>query len=304
MKKLLIIVLATTLIFIGLATWNQSQKKNTETNSDAENTELTSINSISHGHGLAVDISDINKVYIATHHGLLVLINDKDLFRLGQSNDDFMGFSTHPSNPNIFISSGHPSNGGNIGFQKSEDAGRTWRKISEGLDGPVDFHAIAVSPVNTNLVFGWYRNRLQRSTDGGESWVGFNTKFFINSLIADPKDENVVYATSPQELGIMVSRDKGESWDRLSDELKDGIVTSLAIDPQDAQKMLSFSEKLGLAKSFDGGKSWQQLNETFNNEKIFFIAIARQNPDIMYALTEMNSIYKSENGGNLWKKIR
>ena len=76
--------------------------------------------SIAHGHGLAIDIADPNKLYIATHHGLLVLMNEKDLYRVGKSKDDYMGFSTHPTEANVVFSSGHPSSGGNIGFQKSD----------------------------------------------------------------------------------------------------------------------------------------------------------------------------------------
>ncbi|MDP3766308.1 MAG: hypothetical protein Q8R04_07385, partial [Nanoarchaeota archaeon] len=96
---------------------------------DAAANQLYPIHSITHAHGLAVDAADSNKLYIATHHGLLVLLNEKELYKVGKSEDDYMGFSPHPSNPNIFFSSGHPSRGGNIGFQKAEDGGFTWKRV-------------------------------------------------------------------------------------------------------------------------------------------------------------------------------
>ena len=148
---------------------------------------------------VAIQSTDSNKVYIATHHGLLVLVNEKDLFRVGTSRDDYMGFSVHPTNPNTYFSSGHPATGGNVGFQKSEDAGMTWKKISNGLGGPVDFHAMAVSPVNPDLAFGWFQGNLQRSTDGGKTWVKFATSVPYVALAGDTKDENVIY---PQERRI------------------------------------------------------------------------------------------------------
>lgn len=46
--------------------------------------------SITRGHGLALDVADAERLYIATHHGLLVLKNERDLYRVGASQDDYM----------------------------------------------------------------------------------------------------------------------------------------------------------------------------------------------------------------------
>lgn len=253
---------------------------------------------ITHGHGLAVDVADSTKVYIATHHGLLVLKNDKDLFRVGTSRDDYMGFSVHPNNTNIFFSSGHPTIGGNVGFQKSGNGGTTWKKISNGLDGPVDFHAMAVSPVNPDLVFGWFRGNLQRSEDGGKNWVKFSTPAPFVALAGDTKDENIVYAASPQ--GLFKSTDKGQKWESLVD----GFVAAIAVSPKDSNILLISSEKLGLSKSVDSGKNWQKIDQSFSGESPLFIAFDRQKPETLYILTEKNSLYKSIDEGITWSKIR
>lgn len=273
-------------------------------NRDSSNTgnlakkDLIPVYSISHGHGLAVDAVDQSKVYIATHHGLLVLVDEKDLFQVGKKRDDYMGFSAHPTDPNIFFSSGHPSAGGNIGFQRSEDGGFTWKKISAGLNGPVDFHAMTVSPVNPDLVFGWYRGDLQRTTDGGKTWEKFSVAFPIVNLAADTKDENIVYAATP--MGLQKSVDRGEAWKSLFD----GFVATIGVDPKNSQHLLSFSENFRLAKSNDGGVTWERLGEGFNSETPLFISFYRQNPNIVYLLTEKNSLYKSLDSGNSWNKIR
>ncbi|MBI2030127.1 exo-alpha-sialidase, partial [Candidatus Kaiserbacteria bacterium] len=54
-----------------------------------------------------------------------MLENEKDLYRVGKSRDDYMGFSPHPTEADVFFTSGHPSRGGNLGFQKSDDGGAT-----------------------------------------------------------------------------------------------------------------------------------------------------------------------------------
>lgn len=291
-----------TLVLLGgFIWWNGQRSPNTPpvtiANQGAKQ-ELYPESEITHGHGLAVDVADPNKVYIATHHGLLVLVNEKDLYRVGTSNDDYMGFSVHPTDPNIFFSSGHPATGGNVGFQKSENGGMTWQRISTGLNGPVDFHAMAVSPVNPNLVFGWFQGNLQRSADGGKTWVKFTTSVPFVALAGDTKDENVVYAASPQ--GLYKSQNKGETWEQLLD----GFVAAISAHPNDSQILLISSEKIGVAKSIDGGKNWQSVNANLNGESALFIAYDKQNPESVYILTEKNSLYKSNDGGTTWNKVR
>ncbi len=276
---------------------------NTPNNSSSNN--LYPEQSITHGHGLAVDVADPNKLYIATHHGLLVLMNEKDLYRIGRSKDDYMGFSPHPTEANVFFSSGHPSTGGNIGFQKSEDGGVTWKKISNGTNGPVDFHAMAVSPVNPNLVYGWFQGNLQRSTDQGKTWEIVNRDLLPVYLAADTKDENIVYAATPRGQGVMMSRDKGATWTSLSPALEGGAISVIAIHPQDSKILLTFSEKLGgLGKSTDGGTTWKKVAEGFNGETILHIAFSRSTPNIVYALTHENKLYKSMDAGDTWTQIR
>lgn len=292
-----VLVLVASIGFFLLA--QKSNKSSTNQDVKQISKELIPVSEITHGHGLAVDVVDPSKLYIATHHGLLVLQNDKDLFKVGDKKDDYMGFSPHPTNPEIFFSSGHPETGGNIGFQISEDGGYSWKKVSDGIDGPVDFHAMAVSPANPKLIYGWYRGTLQRSMDEGKKWeVASSTNFPVVNLAADPNDENVVYAASSQ--GLMVSKNKGKDWNKLLD----GFVSTVAINPKNSQELLSYSEKQGLAKSEDMGKTWENTTSDFSGETPLFISFNKQQPEVVYLLTEKNSIYKSTDEGNLWSKIR
>lgn len=301
-KNIIWIVVA--LVVVGGGFLLFSKGNSTPANNSSSNN-LYPEQTITHGHGLAVDVKDGSKLYIATHHGLLLLQNEKDLYRVGKSKDDYMGFSPHPTEANVFFSSGHPSLGGNIGFQKSEDSGVTWKKVSNGANGPVDFHAMAVSPVNSNLVYGWYQGNLQRSTDQGKTWEIVNSELLPVYLAADTEDENTVYAATPQEQGIMVSRDKGATWTSLSKELEGGAISVVAIHPQDSKTLLTFSEKLGgLGKSIDGGITWKKVVEGFSGETILHMAFSRSESNIVYALTHQNKLYKSVDTGDTWTLIR
>lgn len=263
---------------------------------------LTPAKSIEHAHGFAIDVNDSSKLYIATHDGLYVLMNEKDLYKIGKTSDDLMGFSVHPTDPNIFFSSGHPSTGGNIGFQTSEDGGVTWKRISDGAKGPVDFHGLAVSGADPDLVYGWYGGMMQRSLDGGITWEIMSTPLSnVIALTADPNDENTLYATSTQ--GIKISQTKGKEWSDLSEDLKETPVTFLAINPKNAKIMLSFSEKLGLAQSSDSGVTWKNIEKDFGSDIPWYAAFDPQLPGRIYLLTASNAIYKSVDSGTTWVKI-
>jgi len=110
-SKKYIWIVATVVVIVG-GVFLLSGRGNNPTGDSALN--LYPEKTISHGHGLAVDVQDPSKVYIATHYGLLLLENEENLYRIGKSRDDYMGFSPHPTDANIFFSSGHPSTGGAI----------------------------------------------------------------------------------------------------------------------------------------------------------------------------------------------
>lgn len=305
MKKSKTYLIVLTLLLIGgaLMIWiNRTEEASPNVGNTDVESQLYPEKAITHAHGLAVDAKDSSKIYIATHNGLLLLKDDTDLYRVGKSKDDYMGFSPHPTDANIFFSSGHPARGGNIGFQKSSDAGFTWQKVSNGVKGPVDFHAMAVSPVNSNLIYGWFQGNLQRSIDEGATWEIVNTSIQAGSLVADSRDENILYATG---RGMSVSTDKGANWQSLSSQLEDGVVTAMAVHPTEANILLAFSEKLGgLSKSIDSGAKWVKINESFNSETILHIAFDRNNPTTLYAISHENSLYKSNDVGETWSKIR
>jgi photosystem II stability/assembly factor-like uncharacterized protein len=300
-KKYLAVLMLGAVVGLGMFVWSRS----TGTSESMIQNQLIPESVISHGHGLAVDPNDSRKVYIATHHGLLVLQNDKDLYRVGASTDDYMGFSVHPTEANVFFSSGHPSLGGNIGFMKSADGGFTWKKISSGVDGPVDFHSMALSRVNPNLMYGSFQGNIQRSTDQGKTWEIVSRDLSPVYLAADSQDENRVYAVDAQGQGVLVSIDKGKVWESLSSELEGGLVSTIALHPTDANIIFAYSEKLGgLGKSTDAGVTWSKTKELFNGEMVLHLAFDQNNPATLYALTVENKLFKSTDTGDNWMQVR
>jgi len=299
MKKTYLIAGVALLVVLAAVFYTQSGEKATDSSKNV----LVPASRFEHAHGMALDPEDASRLYIATHDGLYVLQNDKDLFEIGASKDDLMGFVAHPTETNTFYSSGHPARGGNIGFQKSTDGGITWTKVSQGLGGPVDFHAMTLSAANPDIVYGFFGGKLQRSEDAGQTWAYAKGSIGPISLSPDPVRENVLYAAT--QNGVQVSEDKGDSWKTLSPALLGGVVSVFALSPHDPQKALAFAEVLGgLGKSNDGGQTWTKINETFSNGTILYVAFSKSQPGAVYALTNQNSIYKSTDDGDIWQKIR
>lgn len=294
-------VIAGAVLVLVLAALFWFGSRDTTTESDKESA-LTAVSSFDHAHGMAVDLKDPRKLYIATHTGLYVLQDDADLFRIGKTQDDLMGFTAHPKNSGGFFSSGHPARGGNIGFQKSTDGGVTWEKVSPGLNGPVDFHAMTISMINPDIVYGFYGGKLQRSSDGGRAWEYAQGDVRPIVLSTDPLKENVVYAAT--EDGVQTSEDRGNSWKNLSPALAGGWVSVFALAP-DGKRALAFSEAQGgMAVSADSGISWQKVNESFAGGVVHYIAWSSSQPGLVYAVTDRNAIYKSSDGGIAWQALR
>ena len=128
------------------------------------------------------------------------------------------------------------------GVWKSEDSGRTWRSVSEGLPSfrglfdPLGLrYSVAdleLAPSNPDVIYASeFLSRdqeLYRSRDGAETWErltlpeeAFNTREFadfptnqVNGIAIDPEDEDRL-AVSTNQGRVLLSEDGGDSWEDL-----------------------------------------------------------------------------------------
>lgn len=297
MKKTVYIAAALALVVLLFAVGQPDKKQKTTTNDY-----LTPVSSLQDAHGLAVDVQDSSKVWIASHTGLHLMKNDKELYVVGDGRDDYMGFSTHPTDSNTVFTSGHPNTGGNLGFQKSIDAGRTWQKVSDGLNGPVDFHSMSVDRTNPDLIYGVYRGSMQKSLNGGKTWEYVDSApASVIQLVAGAKEGTVYAATNS---GLEISQDQGKTWKSASSDLAGAVVVTLGVNVKDANELFSYGQKLGLAKSSDGGASWSKVSTPFSKEAVLYITLDPNSPTTVYVLTQSLAIYKSTDSGVSWSKVR
>ena len=292
MKKILIGAALIVFIFLFLIAIKPSRDDSPTSQTE---TELN----LQDAHGLAVDRKNPSRVYIATHTGLLALKDDTELVRVSDARDDYMGFSAHPKDANVFYSSGHPSSGGNIGFQKSSDGGKTWTKVSDGVGGPVDFHALTVSQADPGIVYGTYKGQLQRSTNEGKDWDVVQTApDGIYALATNTEDSGNLYAGTAD--GLKSSNDKGATWSGLN---LSGTVATVTVNPINSNEIVAYVVDAGLMRTTDSGKSWKQLN-AYKGDLVMQIAYDPQNADTMYLINQSLEIYKTKDGATTWSKVR
>ncbi|MHC4800114.1 MAG: WD40/YVTN/BNR-like repeat-containing protein, partial [Planctomycetota bacterium] len=79
-----------------------------------------------------------------------------------------------------------------------------------------------------------------------------------------------------------------------------GIVSSLAVDPNNSQGVYAAVQSGGLFTSGDGGRSWTHVEGGLEN--LFILAVARDSQSI-YIGTKGDGIYKTVNGGVSWSPV-
>jgi mono/diheme cytochrome c family protein len=260
----------------------------------AANAEPVPLDRINHVHGIAVDPVEPSRLLLATHHGVFAARADGMATRVSGLNADLMSFAVDPHDPRKLYASGHPAEGGNLGVMASEDGGVTWRHLSDGVDGPVDFHALTVSPVDPDVLYGVHKG-LQVSRDGGTTWhkVGEAPERLF-ALAASAQDPNTLYAATIK--GLVASRDGGRSWQPASFDRRPA--TMVHVTPQG--RLFAFVYGTGLIAGEESPATWETIARDFQDRVLRGLVIDPHDRDRVYALADTGAIMISRDGGRTW----
>lgn len=249
-----------------------------------------------HFHGVSVGRAGTAKLLIASHHGLYAA-DEKGNVSLVSQVQDFMGFSPDPADPLTYYASGHPPQGGNLGFIRSKDGGANWAQISPGLKGPVDFHQMDVSPADPKTVYGAY-GELQVSRDGGESWTaaGAAPPEGLIDLAASSVSADRIYAAT--RFGLHMSEDAGKTWEVLGFET---LPVSLVETGPDGAIYAFVVGRGFLIANENKPDEWTLLSNHFGESIPLHLAVDPQNGQALYVTTQANEILASGDGGASWQ---
>ena len=164
---------------------------------------------------------------------------------------------------------------------------------------------IAVDPKNTDIVYlGTSGEGVFKSTDCGETFEPINNNLsesYINAVIIDSNDSNVIYAATG--TGIFKSNNGGKSWEEKDLGMGRLEVLSLAFDPTNSQTIYAgvYNETSvgGIFRSTDGGNNWENIG--LQSEQVNSIAITSGEKSFLYAGTG-SGFFRSIDGGTTWTK--
>ncbi|MDO9640921.1 MAG: hypothetical protein Q7J44_20510 [Pseudotabrizicola sp.] len=259
---------------------------------------LTALLARTHVHGLAVDRQDPNRLLIATHHGLHALDIGSGLTeQVSDHRDDLMGFVAHPLEPGIFLASGHPARGGNLGVIASSDGGESWVKLSDGVNGPVDFHQMDISKADPAVVWGSHGG-LQRSRDGGATWERVaDAPTGLIDIAASARDLERLYAAT--EGGLWVSAGDARNWQRAHPAQAPVSFVEVTADGI----LHAFILGEGLVRRAEDETAWESLHPGFQDRFLLYFAADPLTPERVFAATQHGELLASEDGGRSWRRL-
>lgn len=227
------------------------------------------------------------------------------------------------------------------GLWKTDDAGVSWKNISDGFFGTGSIGDIAVAPGDPSLLYvgtgeaparaemSTYGDGVYRSSDSGRTWVnvGLRDTRSIARVLIHPTEHRTIYVAAlgdqwgPSDArGIYRSNDAGSTWTRLLFVSPTAGASDLVISPDDprvlyaafwdrdrgAWEFRTTGPGSGIWTSTDGGDHWQRLTNGLPTAmgKVR-LAISPANPQRLWANIEADSggIYRSDDAGLSWKRV-
>ncbi len=240
-----------------------------------------------------------------------------------------------PVNPLVFyFGTGHS------GVWKTEDAGITWRNISDPYFNVAPVGALAVSRSDPKVIYvgtgeGIPRQHISqgdgvyKSTDGGATWmnVGLAETRHISDLVIHPRNPDIVFVAAKGDMfgpsehrGIYRTLNGGRTWEKVLYMNDLAGAADITMDPSNPNVLIAAlnyhvrypwdevggGPGSGLYKTTDGGSTWKDItaNPGLPQGPVGEIGvdISAARPSRVYAIIEAaeGGIYRSDDGGATW----
>lgn len=214
----------------------------------------------------------------------------------------------NPKNPDILIAGMWPitlktwertSGGPNGGLYMSRDAGKSWRKLTDGLpQGDIGNVSVDYAPSNPDIVYALletdqhkFGGVLWRSDNGGEKWriVSYDQEYntrphYYTRVVVAPDDPEEIYTLA---TNLSHSKDGGKT--AISSQVHGGDEHDLWIDPTNPSRMLGANDQ-AVRITTDRGKSWRYINLPI--AQMYHVDVDDQIPYFVYGNRQDGPTYR------------
>jgi photosystem II stability/assembly factor-like uncharacterized protein len=207
------------------------------------------------------------------------------------------------------------------GLYRMAEGDSEWTMLRHGLPEAPEIRAIAVHPVQPELVYVGTQNGPYRSTDHGEHWEKVNVPDHglpVWSILFHPHDPNLMYA-GYENCEIYRSEDRGEHWQALPVSVRFPEITMarganpakrvLMLDgsASDANIIYGAVEVGGMLRSMDGGEHWENLShgQYLNDDVVdtHGVLVSRLQPGKVFGIARAG-MFCSTDDGDHWQHVR
>ena len=220
-------------------------------------------------------------------------------------------FAIDPANPNRLLAATYGQ-----GMWLSTNGGASWAPSNSGITDNSLLN-VAISPVNSNLVFATSYLWIWKSIDGGVNWSisdplypDFNTW----ALELHPTDSSILFVGARLALfgstlfghGVQRSANGGASFDPKNSGMENTYVLDIEDDPLDPNRMYAGMWGAGVYATEDGGISWVQRNAGMSLPFVYSIeATQGVTGTVLYAGTFYccDAVFVSYDEGQSWSDL-
>lgn len=160
-----------------------------------------------------------------------------------------------------------------------------------------DFHALAISPQDPNVVLFGHHNGLLRSLDGGRSWAPLveRRNFDAMGLAVSGANSRQVFLAGHDVF--QASADGGATWQPVAHDLPGTDIHGFAMSPDDPARLFAFVVGHGVSRSADAGRTWQRVE---GQTPADLAGLAAAGNETLYAASVQAGVLRSDDGGRSW----